>query len=179
MQLARKLRETSEIPIIILSGRQDEADRVMGLELGADDYLVKPFSPRELLARVRAILRRYKTSSEVLPDRSEKRRAYRFAGWELNLRTRRLIGHDGKRVELTNGEFSLLEAFCAAPQRVLSRDQLLDLSRLHSAEVYDRSIDVQILRLRRKIETNPAQPEFIKTERGLGYIFDAPVEVLR
>ena len=179
MQLARKLRETSEIPIIILSGRQDEADRVMGLELGADDYMTKPFSPRELLARVRAILRRYKTSSEVLPDRSEKRRAYRFAGWELNLRTRRLIGHDGKRVELTNGEFSLLEAFCAAPQRVLSRDQLLDLSRLHSAEVYDRSIDVQILRLRRKIETNPAQPEFIKTERGLGYIFDAPVEVLR
>jgi two-component system, OmpR family, response regulator len=179
MQLAKKLRETSEIPIIIVSGRQDEADRVMGLELGADDYINKPFSPRELLARVRAVLRRYKTASEVLPARNEKRRAYRFAGWELNLRTRRLTGPGGNRVELSNGEFSLLEAFCAAPQRVLSREQLLDLSRLHNAEVYDRSIDVQILRLRRKIEPNPAEPEYIKTERGAGYMFDAPVEVLR
>jgi two-component system, OmpR family, response regulator len=178
MQLAKKLRETSEIPIIVVSGRQDEADRVMALELGADDYVTKPFSPRELLARVRAVLRRYKTASEVLPARNEKRRAYRFAGWELNLRTRRLTGLGDKRVELTNGEFSLLEAFCAAPQRVLSREQLLDLSRLHNAEVYDRSIDVQILRLRRKIETNPSVPEYIKTERGVGYLFDTPVEVL-
>ena len=178
MQHARRLRESSEIPIIIVSGRKDEADRVMGLELGADDYLTKPFSPRELLARVRAVLRRYKVASGVLPIRSEHRRAYRFAGWELNLRTRRLTGPGGKRVELSNGEFSLLEAFCAAPQRVLSRDQLLDLSRLHSAEVYDRSIDVQILRLRRKIEESPSQPAYIKTERGAGYIFDAPVEVL-
>ena len=178
MQLAKKHRETTEIPIIIVSGRKDEADRVMGLELGADDYIVKPFSPRELLARVRAVLRRYKTASEVLPARNEKRRAYRFADWELNLRTRRLIRAGGARVELTNGEFSLLEAFCAAPQRVLSREQLLDLSRLHNAEVYDRSIDVQILRLRRKIETDPTHPEYIKTERGVGYIFDAAVEVL-
>jgi len=178
MQLARKLRETSEIPIIIVSGRKDEADRVMGLELGADDYLTKPFGPRELLARVRAVLRRYQTAREVLPARNEKRRAYRFAEWELNLRTRRLTGSAGRRVELTNGEFSLLEAFCAAPQRVLSREQLLDLSRLHNAEVYDRSIDVQILRLRRKIENDPSQPEYIKTERGAGYIFDAPVAVL-
>jgi len=179
MQHAKKLRETSEIPILIVSGRKDEADRVMGLELGADDYLIKPFSPRELLARVRALLRRYKTSNEVLPARDEKRRAYRFAGWELNLRTRRLTEPGGKRVELSNGEFNLLEAFCAAPQRVLSRDQLLGLSRLHSAEVYDRSIDVQILRLRRKIEPDPAHPAYIKTERGSGYIFDALVEVLR
>ena len=178
MQLAKKLRETSEIPIIIVSGRKDEADRVMGLELGADDYITKPFGPRELLARVRAVLRRYQTAREVLPARNEKRRAYRFAGWELNLRTRRLMAADGKRVELTNGEFSLLEALCAAPQRVLSREQLLDLSRLHNAEVYDRSIDVQILRLRRKIEKNPSQPEHIKTERGAGYLFDTPVEVL-
>src|SRR5436309_7555463 len=103
MHLARKLRERSEIPIIIVSGRKDEADRVMALELGADDYVTKPFGPRELLARVRAVLRRYRTLREVLPARNEKRRAYRFAGWELNLRTRRLTGVGGKRVELTNG----------------------------------------------------------------------------
>src|SRR6266446_2371012 len=145
MELARKLREKGATPIIIVTGRHDEADRVMGLELGADDYLTKPFSPRELLARIRAVLRRYKTSTEVLPARNDKRRAYRFAGWELNVRMRRLTEPSGKRVELSNGEFNLLEAFCAAPQRVLSRDQLLGLSRLHNAEVYDRSIDVQIL----------------------------------
>jgi DNA-binding response OmpR family regulator len=178
MQLARKLRDASEIPIIIVTGRRDEADRVMGLELGADDYLTKPFSPRELLARIRAVLRRYQTAREVLPARDAKRRGYRFGGWELNLGTRRLTAPDGRRVALTNGEFSLLQAFCAAPQRVLSRDQLLDLSRLHTAEVYDRSIDVQILRLRRKIEPNPAQPEYIKTERGAGYLFSVPVDVL-
>jgi DNA-binding response OmpR family regulator len=178
MQHAKKLRESSEVPIIIVSGRKDEADRVMGLELGADDYITKPFSPRELLARVRAVLRRSKATGEMLPSRNEKRRAYRFAGWELNLRTRRLTGPGGGRVELSNGEFSLLQAFCSAPQRVLTREQLLDLSRLHNAEVYDRSIDVQILRLRRKVETNPAQPAYIKTERGAGYIFDTPVEVL-
>jgi two-component system, OmpR family, response regulator len=178
MQLARRLRDESAIPIVIVSGKQDEADRVMGLELGADDYLTKPFSPRELLARIRAVLRRYQTARDVLPARDEKRRAYRFGGWELNVRTRRLTAPDRRRIELTTGEFNLLEAFCAAPQRVLSRDQLLDLSRLHTAEVYDRAIDVQILRLRRKIEPNPAQPEYIKTERGTGYFFNVSVEVL-
>ena len=178
MQHARELRETSQIPIIIVSGRRDEADRVMGLELGADDYVTKPFSPRELLARVRAVLRRYQAARQADPLGDGSLRAYRFGGWELNLRTRRLTGPDGRRVELTNGEFNLLQAFCAAPQRVLSRDQLLDLSRLHSAEVYDRSIDVQILRLRRKIEGDPSKPTYIRTERGAGYIFEAPVEVL-
>jgi two-component system OmpR family response regulator len=178
MLLARNLRDESAIPIIMVTGKQDEADRVMGLELGADDYVTKPFSPRELLARIRAVLRRYQTAREVLPARDEKRRAYRFAGWELNVRTRRLTAPDRRRVELSTGEFNLLEAFCAAPQRVLSRDQLLDLSRLHTAEVYDRAIDVQILRLRRKIEPNPARPEYIVTERGLGYVFSVPVEVV-
>jgi two-component system, OmpR family, response regulator len=179
MLLARKLREESAIPIIIVTGKQDDADRVMGLELGADDYITKPFNPRELLARVRAVLRRYQTAAETLPARDERRRAYRFEGWELNLRTRRLTGPERQRIELTNGEFSLLQAFCAAPQRVLTRDQLLDLSRLNSTEVFDRSIDVQILRLRRKIERDPAQPEYIKTERGAGYIFNAPVQVVQ
>src|ERR1700687_3046895 len=178
MQLAKKLRETSEIPIIIVSGRKDEADRVMGLELGADDYVTKPFNSRELLARIRAVLRRYQSASEMPAARDEGRRAYRFEGWELNLRTRRLIAPDHQRIDLTNGEFSLLQAFCAAPQRVLTRDQLLDLSRLNSAEVYDRSIDVQILRLRRKIERDPSQPQYIRTQRGIGYIFISPVEVL-
>ncbi len=179
MQLARKLREESKVPIIIVTGKQDEADRVMGLELGADDYVTKPFSPRELLARIRAVLRRYQTAREVLPPQGEKRRAYRFARWELNLGSRRLTSPNGSRVELTHGEFNLLHAFCAAPQRVLSREQLLDLSRLYGAEVYDRSIDVQVLRLRRKIEPNPALPQYIKTERGAGYVFSVAVEVLR
>ena len=179
MELARRVRAESTIPIIMVTGKKDEADRVMGLELGADDYITKPFSPRELLARVRAVLRRYKLVADLIPARDEKRRAYRFGGWELNLRTRRLTSPKGERIELTNGEFSLLQAFCMAPRRILSRDQLLELSRLNRAEVYDRSIDVQILRLRRKIEANPSQPEYIKTERGAGYLFDAAVEVLR
>jgi two-component system OmpR family response regulator len=179
MELARKVRAESTIPIIMVTGRKDEADRVMGLELGADDYITKPFSPRELLARVRAVLRRYRLVADLMPARDEKRRAYRFGGWELNLRTRRLTSPGGERIELSNGEFSLLQAFCAAPRRILSRDQLLELSRLNRAEVYDRSVDVQILRLRRKIEPNPSQPEYIKTERGAGYLFDVPVEVVR
>lgn len=178
MQLARKLREDSAIPIIILTGKTDEADRVMGLELAADDYITKPFNLREVLARIRAVLRRYQAAREGLPEHDDKLRAYRFSGWELNLRARKLVGPDGKRIDLTNGEFNLLQAFCASPQRVLSRDQLLDLSRLHGAEVYDRSIDVQILRLRRKLENDPAHPQYIKTERGAGYMLDAPVELL-
>ena len=178
MQLARSLREASQVPVIIVTGRMDEADRVMGLELAADDYINKPFSSRELLARIRAVLRRYQLMREAAPAREAERRGYRFDGWELNLRSRRLTAPDGARVELSNGEFNLLQALCSAPQRVLSRDQLLDLSRLHGAEVYDRSIDVQILRLRRKIESNPAEPAYICTERGAGYVFSVAVEVL-
>ncbi|MBI5716298.1 MAG: response regulator [Burkholderiales bacterium] len=178
LAIARRLRESSTIPILMLTGRADEADRVMGLELGADDYLTKPFSPRELLARIRALLRRAQVQATVA-DAMARVRAYRFGAWELNVPLRRLRAADGRTVELTNGEFSLLAAFVSAPQRVLSRERLLDLSRLHNAEVYDRSIDVQILRLRRKIEVDPARPQFIKTERGAGYLFDVPVEVLR
>ncbi len=178
MQIARKLRAESAIPILMLTGRVDEADRVMGLELGADDYLTKPFSPRELLARIRALLRRAQSNATVA-DAIAKVRAYRFGGWELNIGLRRLKSTDGKTLDLTNGEFSLLTAFLSAPQRVLTRDQLLDLSRLHNAEVYDRSIDVQILRLRRKIEPDPANPTYIRTERGAGYVFNAAVDVVR
>ena len=178
MTLARKLREESAIPIIMLSGVRDEADRVMGLELGADDYLTKPFSPRELLARIRTVLRRTKGES-LTEARRRDVRAYRFASFELNIRTRRLAKQEpGQHIELTNGEFNLLAALVAAPQRVLTRDQLLEASRVYDNEVYDRSIDVQVLRLRRKIEADPAQPQFIVTERGLGYSFGAPVEIL-
>jgi DNA-binding response OmpR family regulator len=178
LRLARTVRESSRIPIVILTGRLDEADRVMGLELGADDYVTKPFSPRELLARIRAVLRR-SLVEVAAPGRDETLRAYRFEGWELNVRLHRLMSAAGERVDISRGEFSLLCAFLSSPQRMLTRDQLLELSRLHSMEVYDRSIDVQILRLRRKIEADPSQPRFIRTERGVGYYFDAPVKVIR
>lgn len=177
MQLARILRERATVPIVLLTGRNEEADRVMGLELGADDYVTKPFSPRELLARVRAVLRRYQVQA-TLPERDNTRRAYRFAGWELNLRTRRLLSPSGVLVELSNGEFSLLNALCRAPQRVLSRDQLLSMSRLHEAEVFDRSVDVQIRRLRVKIEADATSPVLILTERGAGYRLASEVDTL-
>jgi DNA-binding response OmpR family regulator len=176
MAIARRMRDDSQIPIVMLTGRADEADRVMGLELGADDYVTKPFSPRELLARIRTVLRRRK--AEFRQGRPEGVRAYRFDGWELNLNTRRLAHRDGRAATLSNGEFSLLVALLGAPSRALSRDQLLDLSRLHNDEVYNRSVDVQVMRLRRKIETDAAQPRYILTERGAGYLFGVPVEIV-
>jgi DNA-binding response OmpR family regulator len=178
MQIARRLRERSQTPILMLTGRTEEADRVMGLEIGADDYLTKPFSPRELLARIRALLRRARGHATVA-EAIAKVRGFRFGNWELNVGLRRLKSIDGQVIDLTNGEFSLLAAFLAAPRRTLTRDQLLELSRLHNAEVYDRSIDVQILRLRRKVEVDPARPKFIRTARGVGYVFEADVEVMR
>jgi two-component system, OmpR family, response regulator len=176
--LAGRVRKLSQVPILILSGQSDEADRVMGLELAADDYVTKPFSPRELLARIRALLRRTQSTASNL-GKDEQIRAYRFVGWELNARLRRLTSSDGRLIPLTNSEYSLICAFLSAPQRVLTRDQLLERSRLHSLEVYDRSIDVTILRLRRKIELDPSNPTLLTTERGVGYIFTAPVSVLR
>jgi len=176
MALARRLRDDSEIPIVMLTGRAEEADRVMGLELGADDYLTKPFSTRELLARIRTILRR--RHAEVRQGKPEGIRAYRFDGWELNLNMRRLTARDGRQVPLSNGEFSLLVVLLGAPNRILSRDQLLDLSRLHNDEVFNRSVDVQIMRLRRKIEPDPAEPRYIRTERGAGYTFGVPVDTV-
>jgi DNA-binding response OmpR family regulator len=178
LAIARRLRAESKVPIIMLTGRNDEADRVMGLELAADDYLTKPFSPRELLARIRALLRRTR-QRQTVADVVQKIRAYRFTGFELNVRLRRLTAPGGANVPLTNSEFNLLAAFLGAPQRVLSRDQLLSLSRLHNDEVYDRSIDVQVARLRRKIQPDQGAAEIIRTERGAGYVFLAPIEIVR
>jgi len=177
LALARKLRAESSIPIIMLTAVRDEADRIMGLELGADDYLTKPFSPRELLARIRTVLRRTKAST---PAQARQRgiRAYRFGEFELNLRTRRLKASDGRLIRLANGEFNLLAALCAAPREILTRDQLIEASRVYDNEVYSRAIDVQVLRLRRKIEAEPTQPQFIVTETGVGYKLDSAVEIL-
>ena len=176
MQLLRQVRAHSQIPVIILTGRREEADRVMGLELGADDYLTKPFSPRELLARIRTVLRRTHAGQEV--HGAPVCRAYRIPGWELNLRTRKLTAADGSQVPLSNGEFNLLAALLSTANRVVTRDQLIEMSRRYDNEVYDRAVDVQILRLRRKLERNPAEPQIILTERGAGYRIAVPVEAV-
>jgi two-component system, OmpR family, response regulator len=176
MQLLRTLRAESQIPIIILTGKSEEADRVMGLELGADDYLTKPFSPRELLARIRTVLRRAHAGHET--HGAPVCRAYRLPGWELNLRTRRLTAESGLEVALSNGEFNLLAALLAAANRVVTRDQLIEMSRRYDNEVYDRAVDVAVLRLRRKIERNPSEPQIIVTERGVGYRIAVAVEAL-
>jgi two-component system, OmpR family, response regulator len=176
MQLLRALRTESQIPVIILTGRSEEADRVMGLELGADDYLTKPFSPRELLARIRTVLRRAHAGQEA--HGAPVCRAYRLPGWELNLRTRRLRAQDGSEVSLSNGEFNLLAALLASANRVVTRDQLIEMSRRYDNEVYDRAVDVQILRLRRKIERDPSEPQIIVTERGVGYRIAVAVEAV-
>src|SRR5262245_23395 len=162
LTLARALRAESSIPIIMLTGRKSDVDRIMGLELGADDYVTKPFNMRELLARIRTVLRRVQPKP-VIAEAADKVRAYRFAGWELDLRTHRLTSPGAQRVELTHAEFGLLVALLGAPHRILSRDQLLEMTRGYDDDVFDRSIDVQILRLRRKLERNPARPECSRT----------------
>jgi two-component system, OmpR family, response regulator len=178
LDLMRGLGDRSDAPIILVTGhRREETDRVVGLELGADDYMIKPFSLRELLARVRAVLRR-SASAELRSRKDGKRTRYRFAGWELNMRTRKLTSPTGETAALTAGEFNLLTALLRSPQQVLSREQLLAASRVHDEEVFDRSVDIQILRLRRKLEANPSEPQLIRTERGAGYTLAAPVEIL-
>ena len=175
LDLLREIRASSDVPIIIITGhRRDEIDRVVGLELGADDYLTKPFSLRELLARVRAVLRRFDAGRSA-PAREPGRGRWRFSGWQLDRRTRRLTDPDGAPVALTKGEYALLIAFLDAPQRPLSREHLLQATRVHE-DVFDRSIDVQILRLRRKLERDPTAPRMIQTERGIGYVVALPVE---
>ncbi|WP_424628652.1 winged helix-turn-helix domain-containing protein [Bradyrhizobium sp. SYSU BS000235] len=175
LALLRDIRSRSDVPIIITAGgRCDEIDRVVALELGADDYVTKPISSRELLARARAVLRRQKIG-ETTRARDPERGGFRFSGWHLDRRTRRFLDPKGNLVPLTKGEYALLVAFLEAPQRPLSREQLLHATRIYE-DVFDRSIDVQVLRLRRKLETDPNAPRIIKTERGVGYLFAPSVE---
>ncbi|MEA2783171.1 MAG: two-component system, OmpR family, response regulator [Rhodospirillaceae bacterium] len=177
LELLREIRSHSDVPVIISTGhRRDEIDRVVGLELGADDYLTKPFSLRELLARIRAVLRRWETGRVAIPRDPDRGRS-RFGGWQLDRRTRNLTDPNGQPVRLTKGEYALLIAFLDAPQRPLTREYLLQATRMHE-DIFDRSIDVQVLRLRRKLEIEPSAPHVIKTERGVGYVFDLPVEQL-
>jgi DNA-binding response OmpR family regulator len=177
LDLLREIRARSDVPVIITTGhRCEEIDRVIGLELGADDYVSKPFGLRELLARIRAVLRRRECVQATSQRRPEQGRC-RFGGWEFNRRTRRLTDPNGASVALTKGEHALLVAFLDAPQRPLSREFLLQATRVHE-DVFDRSIDVQVLRLRRKVESDPRTPRIIQTERGVGYVFALPVETL-
>lgn len=182
--LCRRLRAVSGLPVIMLTAMGEEVDRIVGLEMGADDYVAKPFSPRELLARIRAVLRRSAgpsrppaaTAADAAASAGQPARVARFAGFRLDLDSRELLSPDGVLVPLSSGEFALLAAFAGHPQRVLSREQLLDLARGRDAQPFDRSIDVQVSRLRRKIEPDPREPALIKTVRGGGYLFAAKVE---
>ncbi|HJU16514.1 MAG TPA: response regulator [Stellaceae bacterium] len=175
LTLARLLRDESNVGIIILTGRGETVDRIIGLEMGADDYLPKPFHLRELLARVKSVLRRVQTRSVEKP--APPRSRARFAGWRLDLSSRELWSPAGQEVRLTTGEFDLLTAFVTNANQVLSRDRLLDLARNREAGPFDRTIDVQVGRLRRKLEEDPQHPTMIKTVRGSGYIFTPTVEV--
>jgi two-component system OmpR family response regulator len=174
LALCRSLRETTRLPIILLTAMSEDTDRVVGLEMGADDYVTKPFNPRELLARIKAVLRR----THTMPPQRQPLASdtVRFDRWTLDVRRRELMGADGVAVPLSTAEFVLLSAFLNHPHMVLSRDQLLDLTRGREAEVFDRSIDNQVSRLRKKIEADPKRPTCIKTHWGGGYSFTAEVQ---
>ena len=174
LTLCRNLRARSEIPVIMLTARGEETDRIVGLEMGADDYLAKPFNPRELLARIKSILRRARSLPENLQP--EAVRQFKFAGWTLDADTRNLLSPDGVVVVLSGTEFKLLRIFLAHPNRVLNRDQLIDLMLSRDASPFDRSIDVQVSRLRHRLGEHPKDPLIIKTVRGEGYVLSVPVE---
>jgi two-component system OmpR family response regulator len=175
LALCRDLRAHSDLPVIMLTARGEETDRIVGLEMGADDYVPKPFNPRELLARIKAVLRRARALPQD-PALGPARRV-RFAGWTLDLGTRQLTSPDGVVVPLSGGEYRLLRVLIEHPNRVLSRDQLLDLTQGREAAPFDRSIDVQVGRLRRRLGDSATQPVLIQTVRGEGYLLAASVEV--
>ncbi|ANB53643.1 DNA-binding response regulator [Aeromonas sp. HMWF036] len=173
LTLCRELRVKSNLPIIMLTAMGEETDRIIGLEMGADDYLAKPFNPRELLARIKAVMRR--TQAETQPATETLTRDLRFDRWLLDVNRRELVDEDGVGLSLSTAEFDLLKVFLERPQRVLSRDQLLDLARGREAVAFDRAIDTLVSRLRRKLERDPKNPELIKTIWGGGYMFSADV----
>ena len=174
LDLLRRLRERGRTPVMMLTARGEEVDRVLGLELGADDYVAKPFAPRELVARVRSLLRRAAPVAEDRPDPRSRRVA--FAGWTLDMARRELLSPDGVAVDLSGAEYDMLLAFLEHPQRVLSREQLMEVAkRRANADPFDRTVDVQVGRLRRKIEPDEASPSLIKTVRGSGYVLVADV----
>jgi two-component system OmpR family response regulator len=172
LSICRRLRAGSDIPIIILTAQADEVERIIGLEMGADDYLGKPFNPRELLARIRAVLRR-RDDAKIATGSTKK--AYRFAGWFLDGTMRRLYDPKGARIELTGAEFEVLLVFCERPGRTLSRDQIIDLTQGREAAPSERSVDILISRLRRKLERDPKDPELLQTIRSSGYLFSPEV----
>ena len=169
LALARKLRARGNLPIIMLSARGEDVDRIIGLEVGADDYLAKPFNPRELLARIRAVLRRNE-EPQAKVNVTELPLLHRFGSYLLDMNTRSLA-KNGAEITLTAGEFNLLRIFVEHPNRVLNRDQLMDLMKGYERSPFDRSIDVRVTRLRRKIEADPAVPEYVRTVWGEGYLF--------
>jgi len=174
LSLCRHIRETARVPVILLSARGEDVDRIVGLEVGADDYVIKPFNPRELLARIDAVLRRtHALPPDTAPPSGE---ALRFDRWLLKLAERELVDENGESHELSTGEYKMLLTFLQRPKVVLSREQLLDLSFDRGSEVFDRAVDTQVSRLRRKIEADPRMPKLIKTVWGGGYVFTAPVE---
>jgi two-component system OmpR family response regulator len=176
LSLAGFVRATTGIPVILLTAKADETDRIVGLELGADDYVVKPFSPRELLARIKAVLRRSEGSAR--PVHAPDADAFAFGPWVLRTGERELVGEDGVAVPLSTGEYNLLLAFVTHPKRVLSREQLLDLTQGRDLAAFERSVDNAISRLRRKIEADPADPKWLKTVWGGGYQLAAEVRQL-
>lgn len=173
LTLCRELRAKSSLPIIMLTAMGEETDRIIGLEMGADDYLAKPFNPRELLARIKAVMRR--TQVEPQPAAETLTRDLHFDRWLLDINRRELVDEEGVGLSLSTAEFDLLRVFLERPQRVLSRDQLLDLARGREAVAFDRAIDTLVSRLRRKLERDPKNPELIKTIWGGGYLFAADV----
>jgi DNA-binding response OmpR family regulator len=178
LELARLVRSTCNVPIVMITGKGDTIDRVVGLELGADDYIAKPFHVREVLARIKAVLRRYESGtsgSEASSVAGVAGEAYAFESWTLNIAKRELTDATGEVQELTTAEFNMLVMFVKRPSRVLSRDNIMDLLKGHDWSPFDRSIDSLIVRVRKKIEANPETPKLIKTVRGVGYVFAADV----
>ena len=169
LALAREIRSRSDVPIIMLTGRDDVVDRIVGLEVGADDYISKPFHLREVLARLRTVLRRRQPAPPPAPDQSGE--VFHFDGWRLDLGRRQLLTADGSEIVLTTGEFDILVVLARHPGRVFTREMLMDLTRGRTLEAFDRTIDAQIARLRKKIERDPRKPALIKSVRGVGYVF--------